>query len=186
MNETLSVDRYIDDIVPMLQKHSFDTRTTIQSFDWRTLVGIKRKFPYVTTVALLDDTTVVPNAAGNYPWLDNIALNETFDDDWVAAAHSIGAAIVSPVHGVPSNATVNTPGYVKFTTKDVVDRAHALGMKVVPWTVDYEVTVNKLIDDGVDAIISDYPELTMWIGKQRGLSVGRARNPSRPECLRNA
>ena len=46
-----------------------------------------------------------------------------------------------------------------------------------------DVTINKLIDDRVDAIISDSPERAMWVAKQRGLSLGKARNPSKPECL---
>ena len=179
-NQTLPVETYITDLVPVLQKYGFESRTTIQSFDWRTLIGIKERYPEIVTVALLDDTTVVPDASGAFPWLGGVKV---VNDDWVSAAASIGAEILSPVHGLPSNATVNTPGYKPFVTKQRVNQAHALSMTVVPWTVDYEVTINKLIDDGVDAIISDYPERVMWIAKQRGLSSGKPRNPSRPECL---
>lgn len=185
-NETLGVERYIDDLVPILQNKGFADRTTIQSFDWRTLVGIKAKFPEIPLVALIDDTTIVPNAQGEFPWLGGVKLDTDFNGDWVKAAASIGSSVVSPVHGVPSSATPNTPGYVPFVTKDVVDRAHALGMKVIPWTVDYEVTIDKLLDDGVDSIISNYPDRVLWVAKQRGLSSGRARNPSRPECLAKA
>ncbi|THZ23568.1 glycerophosphoryl diester phosphodiesterase [Aureobasidium pullulans] len=195
-NETLSVDTYITDLIPILQKHGFESRTSIQSFDWRTLVGIHAAYPEVTIVALLDETTVVPDETNmTYPWLENSMYPwlggidlDTFSGDWVAAAHSIGASILSPNHGTgnASDATVNTPDYVPFTTKDVVNRAHGLGMQVIPWTVDAEVTISKLLDDGVDAIISNYPERVMYVGRQRGLSVGRARNPSKPECLVNA
>ena len=182
-NETLPVEKYIDDLVPILQKHNFASRTTIQSFDWRTLIGIKEKFPTTVTVALLDDETTTPDSDGSYPWLGGVNVT---DDDWVSAAASIKAGILSPVHGLKSNFTVNSPGYKPWVTKERVDQAHELGMKVIPWTVDYEVTINKLIDDGVDALISDYPERVMWIAKQRGLSSGRARNPSKPECLAKA
>ncbi|THX07935.1 glycerophosphoryl diester phosphodiesterase [Aureobasidium pullulans] len=195
-NETLSVDTYITDLIPILQKHGLESRTSIQSFDWRTLVGIHAAYPEVTIVALLDETTVVPDETNmTYPWLENSVYPwlggvdlDAFSGDWVAAAHSIGASILSPNHGTgnASDATVNTPDYVPFTTKDVVDRAHGLGMQVIPWTVDAEVTISKLLDDGVDAIISNYPERVMYVGRQRGLSVGRARNPSKPECLVNA
>ncbi|MCJ1256469.1 hypothetical protein MMC24_004290 [Lignoscripta atroalba] len=192
-NETLPVERYITDLIPLLERKGFAQRTTIQSFDWRTLIGIKAAFPATTTVALLDDTTITPNdsrplppGVAPYPWLGGLNLEDDFGGDWVAAAASIGASVLSAVHGTPSNETVNTPGYTPFVTMDVVDRAHALNMTVVPWTVDYEVTINKLIDDGVDAIISDYPERAMYIARQRGLSAGRGRNPSKPECLVNA
>ncbi|MGV9771010.1 glycerophosphodiester phosphodiesterase family protein [Streptosporangium sp. NPDC003464] len=39
-----------------------------------------------------------------------------------------------------------------------VDQAHSLGIKVIPWTVDDVPTMNKLIDDGVDGMITDYPD----------------------------
>lgn len=196
-NQTLPLEKYITDLVPILQKHNFDTRTTIQSFDWRTLIGIHQTFPATTTVALVDETTVVPDetnktypwlANSRYPWLGGLDLEADFDGDWVAAAASIGARILSPNHGTgnSSDASVNSPLYVPFTTKDVVQKAHGFGMQVVPWTVDDEVTISKLIDDGVDAIISNYPERVMYVGRQRGLSVGKARNPSKPECLVNA
>jgi glycerophosphoryl diester phosphodiesterase len=168
-------------LIPILQKHNFENRVTIQSFDWRTLIGIHAAYPSIPIVALLDETTVTPDTTGkSYPWLKN--------GNWVLAAHSIGASVLSPNHGTgkTADATVNSVGYVPFTTKQVVEQAHSLGMTVVPWTVDAEVTISKLVDDGVDAIISNYPERVMYVARQRGLSVGRARMPSRPECLVNA
>lgn len=59
-------------------------------------------------------------------------------------------------------------------------------MQVIPGTIDYEVMINKVIDDGVDSIISNYPERIFAVARQRGLSIGHARNPSMPECLTNA
>ncbi|KAH0278685.1 putative glycerophosphodiester phosphodiesterase, partial [Aureobasidium melanogenum] len=167
-NETLSVDTYITDLMPILQRHGFESRTSIQSFDWRTLIGIHAAYPTVPIVALLDETTIVPDETNEtypwlknskYPWLGGLDLDD-FSGDWVAAAHSIGSSILSPNHGTgnSSDATVNSPLHEPFTTKDIVDKAHALGMQVIPWTVDAEVTISKLLDDGVDAIISNYPE----------------------------
>jgi glycerophosphoryl diester phosphodiesterase len=185
-------------LIPILQKHNFENRVTIQSFDWRTLIGIHAAYPSIPIVALLDETTVTPDTTGkSYPWLKNskfpwlggLDLSAApYNGNWVLAAHSIGASVLSPNHGTgkTADATVNSVGYVPFTTKQVVEQAHSLGMTVVPWTVDAEVTISKLVDDGVDAIISNYPERVMYVARQRGLSVGRARMPSRPECLVNA
>lgn len=182
--QTWPVEKYIE-LIPILEKHGLLERTYIQSFDWRTLVLIHEKYPSIPIVALLDDTTVVPDANGTYPWLGGLNLDD-YDGDWVAAAAAIGSSVLSPVHGTPSNLTVNSPGYTPFTTKEIVDEAHGLDMQVIPWTVDYEVTISKLLDDGVDSIISNYPERVIAVARQRGLSVGRARNPSKPECLAKA
>lgn len=181
-NETLPVEKYISDLIPLLERRGATSRTTIQSFDWRTLVGIKQRWPETVTVALLDDTTILPDDTNVFPWLGGVDL-DAFDGDWVAAAHSIGAGVVSPVHGVPSNATVNTVGYMEFVTKANTDRAHELGMQMGPWTVDDESTISKLIDDGVDSVISDYPERVLFVARERGMSAGRARALSKPECL---
>ena len=41
--------------------------------------------------------------------------------------------------------------------KEMVDRAHADGMKIVTWTVDDKEQMRKVIDMGVEAVISNYP-----------------------------
>jgi glycerophosphoryl diester phosphodiesterase len=144
------------------------------------LIGIKEPYPEVVTVALLYDETIVPDESGAFPWLGGV---EVMKDDRVSAAASIGTSVFGPVHGLPSDVSVNTPGYQAFVTKDIVNQVHALDMTVVPYTGDYEVTIDKLIDDGVDGLISDYPERVMWVARQKGLSTRKARSPSRPNCL---
>jgi len=183
-NETLPVEKYIDDIVPLLERRGFASRTTIQSFDWRTLIGIKKKFPETVTIALVAPDTITP-VNDEYPWLGGIDLAE-FNNDWVAAAASIGAEILSPAHGSPWTKTVNTIGYEPLVTEQVVKRAHEYNMKIIPWTVDDEVTIAKLIDDGVDGIISDYPQRVMCVGRDKQRYVPRAGTKHRPQCLVNA
>lgn len=55
----------------------------------------------------------------------------------------------------------------------MVDQAHRLGIKVIPWTVDDEPTLNKLIDDGVDGIITDYPDRLRKVMSDRGFKLPR-------------
>jgi len=43
-------------------------------------------------------------------------------------------------------------------TEENVKLAHEKGIKVVPWTVDKEEEIQRMIDCNVDAIISNYPE----------------------------
>lgn len=86
-------------------------------------------------MALLSVNTLMPAEDGTYPWLGGIDVEKDFYGDWIQAAKSLGAVALSPVHGTPSGASVNTPGYVPFTTADVVRRAHKLRMRVIPWTV---------------------------------------------------
>jgi glycerophosphoryl diester phosphodiesterase len=68
---------------------------------------------------------------------------------------------------------VTDPGYVPFTTADLVARAHRAGMKVVPWTVDDTATMRKLVDDGVDGIITDYPDRLRAVLAERRMQLPR-------------
>ena len=42
-------------------------------------------------------------------------------------------------------------------TKPVVEKAHELGMKVIPWTANETQQMQGLMDMGVDGVITDYP-----------------------------
>jgi glycerophosphoryl diester phosphodiesterase len=56
-----------------------------------------------------------------------------------------GGRIWSPYHG--------------DLTADSLREAHALGLSVVPWTVNNEKDMRRLAAWGVDGLISDYPDL---------------------------
>lgn len=52
------------------------------------------------------------------------------------AAHSIGADILSPEDvASPLTPDPTDAGFIPFTTRDMVARAHRLGRMVKPWTV---------------------------------------------------
>jgi glycerophosphoryl diester phosphodiesterase len=50
-----------------------------------------------------------------------------------------------------------------MVNKELVDKCHAKGIKVVPWTVDTPENIQKMIDCGSDAIISNYPDMLLKI-----------------------
>jgi glycerophosphoryl diester phosphodiesterase len=56
-------------------------------------------------------------------------------------------------------ADIVSPDYRLVTGQPFVDRAHALGLKVIPWTVDDAAAMRRQIGYGVDGIITDYPSL---------------------------
>jgi glycerophosphoryl diester phosphodiesterase len=78
---------------------------------------------------------------GSSPWLVGFDVD---DFDGVAGlVHAFGAQILSP--------------YYREIQKQDVEQAHRLGLKVIPWTVNDRRTMQKLIDWGVDGIITDTP-----------------------------
>ncbi len=140
-----------------IRKAGFLKRVTIQSFDWGTLMRMRQVEPRLPLVALTEPDFPQVGQPGKSVWLGGLDIDD-FGGSPVRAAKSFVAAALSPVHGNPQGGTVNDPNYVPFTTKALVDKAHAAGMKVIPWTIDDPATSNKLIDDGVDGLITDYPD----------------------------
>jgi glycerophosphoryl diester phosphodiesterase len=46
---------------------------------------------------------------------------------------------------------------------------HRAGLRVVPYTIDDAATMQRVIDLGVDGIISDDPDLLVLVAKRNGL-----------------
>jgi glycerophosphoryl diester phosphodiesterase len=46
----------------------------------------------------------------------------------------------------------------KLVTEKLIEKCHALNIKVIPWTVNDEKTMLRLKKMGVDGLISDYPD----------------------------
>jgi glycerophosphoryl diester phosphodiesterase len=145
-------------------------QVTIQSFDWGALMLMRKVEPRLPIIALTNRDFLQCGQPGKSPWLGGIDADK-YDCDLVRAADSFGADAISPVHGFPQNGTVNDPDYEPYVTGQMVDEAHAAGMKVIPWTIDDKPTMEKLIDDGVDGIITDYPDRLREVMAGRGFAL---------------
>jgi glycerophosphoryl diester phosphodiesterase len=76
----------------------------------------------------------------------------------------------------PPRALANAPfahvpvklGRVPIFVERVVAMSHDLGVRVVTWTVDDPAVIRRLLDAGVDAIISDRPDVLREVLVSRG------------------
>lgn len=59
--------------------------------------------------------------------------------------------------------SIYSPDY-KLLSKSEVKRVHALGMRLVPWTVNEATEMEELKSWGVDGIITDYPDRARQLG----------------------
>ncbi|WP_422770223.1 glycerophosphodiester phosphodiesterase family protein [Plantactinospora sp. WMMC1484] len=142
-------------------------QVTIQSFDWGALMRMRQVEPRLPLIALTNYDFLQTGQPGASPWLGGLDIDD-FGGDPIKAIKTFGASAFSPVHGFPQNGTIGDPGYQPYVTKQMVAHAHRNGIKVVPWTIDDVPTMAKLIDDGVDGIITDYPDRLRTLLAQRG------------------
>jgi glycerophosphoryl diester phosphodiesterase len=160
-------------VAAQVRRSGLRRQVTIESFDWGALMRMRQVEPRLPIIALTNGQQFLQaGEPGRSPWLGGLDIDD-FGGDLVAAADSFGADAISPVHGMPQNGKVTEPGYRPYVTQAMVADAHAAGMRVIPWTVDDEPTMRKLIDDGVDGLITDYPDRLRAVMAQYGMHLPR-------------
>jgi glycerophosphoryl diester phosphodiesterase len=142
---------FVDVILADVRAAGKVDKVEIQSFDWRTLPMVRAAEPSIPLVALWDETTWVSNS----PW--TAGVNPAVVGDPITGATMVGANILSPGYSVPYGLTPKDEGFALVADRAFNDRAHALGLKVIPWTINDADTMRAQIEAGADGIITDYP-----------------------------
>lgn len=124
--------------IDMVKEHGLLDRLLISSFNPELLVRAKEYEPTCKTGLLYSPDKKIA-------W--------TIARDAVAYAENIGADALHP-HEI-------------YVSKTYVDRAHAHGLMVNPWTIDKPKTIEKMLDFGVDGIITNKPDLVQQLIKVR-------------------
>ncbi|MCW7469084.1 glycerophosphodiester phosphodiesterase [Leptospira kanakyensis] len=132
------VKEHTEKLIQIIEKYKVVDRSTIQSFDLRTLAFSKAKNAKVKTSALF-----VPTYFQGF--LMTIGFGNGYRDTIVSIAKEKQADIISP--------------YFLYVTPKFVKNSHDKGLFVIPWTVNTEKEMKRLVSCGVDGIISDYPDL---------------------------
>ena len=185
-SETAPREQFVQTVADEVRRQQMADQVTIQSFDWGSLMRMHQVYPALRLVALDNYDFLQVGRPGASPWLGGIDIDD-FGGDPVKAAHSFGAWAISPVHGMPQNGKVTDPGYRPYVTKAMVSEAHGDDMLVIPWTVDDKPTMTKLMDDGVDGLITNYPDRLREVMADRGLELPHAyRAPKQAAPLENA
>ena len=168
--QTAPREQFVDVALREVRAANMQHRVSIQSFDWGALRLVKEREAGIRTVALTNKDFLQAGQPGASPWLGGIDSDD-FGGDLVDAASSLGFDAISPVHGTPQDGTVTDAGYVPYVTVDMVNRAHAKGMQVIPWTVNDKPTMRALMDAGVDGLITDYPNRLREVMAERSLKL---------------
>lgn len=89
-----------------------------------------------------------------------------------------------PVSNPPFDAyqVPEVAGSTRVVSRRFIEHAHRSGIAVQVWTVDTESDINRLIDWGVDGIISDRPDIAVQAVRARTAGGGRMMEDGRPQA----
>ena len=153
-DDTPAPEAFVRILLQTIADAGMGQRVTIQSFDWRTLQLVQRSAPSIPTVYL----TVQASS------FDNLK-----DGAWTAgfklADHASVPALVKAAGG-----KVWSPNAGSITP-EAVREAQALGLQVIPWTVNQRADLARLLDWKVDGVITDYPDLLRELMRERGMAL---------------
>lgn len=136
---TPSPEQFVKMIDDAVKRHHLQSRVILQSFDFRTLIAMKKLDPSIRLSALVGEAKY-----------DSLMGITDSNKDFVAIGKNTGAQIISPAF--------------QLVTPEKVAAAHAAGLQVIPYTADTPEQWQQLADAKVDAIITDDPEaLLAWL-----------------------
>ena len=155
-NDTLAPEPFAKAVVDEIRKAGMAGRAQILSFDWRTLQVVQRIAPEIPTVYL----------SAQRPWLDNIAAGAQ-PSAWTAGFQ------FAEYQSVPRMVKAAGGSFWSVYHGDVdaakVKEAQSLGLKVLVWTVNDAPTMGRMLDLGVDGLITDRPDIARKVFAARGI-----------------
>jgi glycerophosphoryl diester phosphodiesterase len=147
-------------LIAAVRSAKMEGRVAIQSFDWRTLAVVQEEAPKIPTVYLTWEGGSEPNISrkGDSAWTAGLQFRE----------HGSVPRMVKAAGGA-----IWSPNYNDLT-RETLKEAQSLGVKVVVWTVNQEPEMRRLIEWGVDGVISDRPDLLRKVAGEMGIPLPQA------------
>ena len=148
----------VESILKDIKKYNLEDRIVVTSFDWRILYELKKQNSsvlrgFLTLQQNLGSTK--KNIYENSPWMEKqFSLEDLF------LLPNIIKSLEGHVWSV----------FYRDATKQNVELAHKHGLAVNVWTVNREQDIIRMIEYGVDGIITDYPKKVQEICKVKNIS----------------
>lgn len=134
-------------IVNEINRLEISKRCIIQCFNWSVLQAVRQidsalPISCLTTIDPIEDT-LSPDKGRTSRWNDGLDIRD-FDNNVVDMVAQF-------------NADYWAPNYINLTSPEIA-YAHNRNLRVITWTVNHLSTMKRMMDWGIDAIISDYPD----------------------------
>lgn len=146
-------------VLAVINAAGMANRVLLQSFDWRVLAEVTRQAPHIPrsylSYAPRANPTMAVNMTEGSPWMDGMSL-AAHNGSIPQIVFGLGGAVWSP--------------FFQDLTADALAEAQALDLVVNVWTVNERDDIDRMIDLGVDGIITDYPARAQRCLLAKGLS----------------
>ena len=142
-------------VIQILRTENVSERARILSFDWRNLVYLQKIAPDIPAVYLslegvrLNNTK--PGQPGASPWMAGLDIDD-FSGSIPRAIQAAGGHYWA--------------AYYKHVAISNIQTAHKLGIQVFVWTPDSSAAMRRLIEMGVDGIITNRPDILKALLKE--------------------
>lgn len=135
-------------------------RVMVQGFDWRPLAAVRRLAPDIPVAALTAEQRWLDNVqrgvGGASPWTAGLDVDD-YNGSVPELVARFGAEVWSP--------------YFRDVNASSIAVAQGLGLRVIVWTVNDVEDMQRLINLGVDGIITDYPDRLRSVMSANGLPL---------------
>ena len=161
---TAPIDVFVKAVVQVINHNSAANKVNIQSFDWQVLESVKVHAPYIKTAALLGQSTFKSiNDSVPSPWLNGIHFENS------------GSTALTTLKKAENYVDIFSPSWRLIMPEDslflgsTVNELKNNGFPVIPWTINRTKIMEKVILQGVDGIITDYPDSLLMVMKKMGI-----------------
>lgn len=147
-------EQIVDTLLAQVRAAGLQDRVTVQGFDWRALQRVHAQAPAMRTACL----------SSAQPRFDTVS-----DGRWTAGLTPATQGSV-PAMVKAAGCRIWSPAFADLSAESV-KAAQALGLQVIPWTVNDAADMHRLIDWGVDGLISDYPDRARAVMAERKMAL---------------
>jgi glycerophosphoryl diester phosphodiesterase len=158
-HQTPDPERFVDLLMAQVEQAGVRDRVQVLSFDWRTLMVLRRRFSDVPRVFVTAQLSV----------LDNLQLRSDQPSPWAGGLRYRDYGSVPRM--LAAGGATHWSSFWQELSPALVREAQSLGLQVLAWTVNERDVMHRLLDWGVDGIVTDRPDLGVQVLRERGISL---------------
>ncbi|MBL0920273.1 MAG: glycerophosphodiester phosphodiesterase [Hydrogenophaga sp.] len=159
--ESPDPEAFVQAVLAVIKAHGVASRSTLQSFDWSLLQISQRVAPEMALSFL----------SAQRPRFDTLQTGR-----WTPGAR-LADFEDAPAMVAAAGGKLWSPNFNDINQR-VLERARSEGLRVIPWTVNEVSDMERLLDWGVDGLITDHPDRLRAVLQQRGITLPPAATPA--------